>query len=313
MDIELKSNLQKMAENKDMFKDVFAWDNGAIKYIAAIVYFGRNMEPDIDRIYEMKKLIADNTKRFSAFRNSFQPLLAILLSLEDNPKDLLLDMNDIAQMFKKEKIVNSAYIAAACYYIATNASKEDYSDIVKRFKQLYKGIRKEYPLITGVDDYLYFTMMAIKGCEPDVILERLKSVFSKLEVCNMKRNELQALALVILIMEGDDDILINKVISMHEELVSKGIELNSFGTSASIAILAEIHDNLCDISDIFINTVNYIKELDGFGDEYIDEVMRNIIAMAFWAYGSKRTDLVKIQMLCYMVLMISCSPTTITL
>ncbi len=313
MDIELKSNLQKMAENKDMFKDVFAWDNGAIKYIAAIIYFGRNMEPDIDRIYEMKKIIADNTKRFSAFRNSFQPLLAILLSLEDNPKDLLLDMKDIAQMFKKEKIVNSAYIAAACYYIATNASKEDYSDIVKRFKQLYKGIRKEYPLITGVDDYLYFTMMAIKGYESDIIIERLKSIFSKLEVCNMKRNELQALALVILIMEGDDDILINKVISMHEELVNKGIELNSFGTSASIVILAELHDNLCNIADIFINTVNYIKELDGFGDEYIDDVMRNIIAMAFLAYGSKRTDLVKIQMLCYMVLMISCSPTTITL
>lgn len=313
MDIEIKNKLNRMAEYKDKFKDVFPWDNGVIKYIAAIIYSGMGEEIDIDRFNEMKKLINDNTKHFSAFRNSFQPLLAILLSFEKEPKELFLRMKDIARLFKQEKIVNNAYTAAACYYIASNAEPEDYQKIVICFKQLYKGIKKEYPLITGVDDYMYFAIMAIQGLDVHGTIERIVTITEKLQVCGMKKNELQALALTVLLMEHDDENLLQKVIVMNDTLREKGVSLNSFGISASIAVLAELDEDSGSIVDVFLETVEYIKTLDGYSDEYIDDVMRNIIAILFLTYRSRRKDLVETQTLCYLVLMMSCSSTTLLL
>lgn len=313
MDIEIKNKLNRMAVYKDKFKDVFPWDNGVIKYIAAIIYSGMGEEIDIDRLNEMKKLINDNTKRFSAFRNSFQPLLAILLSFEKEPKELFFRMKDIAQLFKQEKIVNNAYTAAACYYIATNADGADYQKIVTCFKQLYKGIKKEYPLITGVDDYMYFAIMAIQGLDVSGTIERIITISEQLQVCGMKKNELQALALTVLLMEHDDENLLQKVIVMNDTLKDKGVSLNSFGISASIAVLAELDEEGCSIVDVFLETVEYIKTLDGYSDAYIDDVMRNIIAILFLTYRSSRKDLVETQTLCYLVLMMSCSSTTLLL
>ncbi len=313
MNIEIKNKLNRMAEYKDKFKDVFPWDNGVIKYIAAIIYSGMGEEIDIDRFNEMKKLINDNTKHFSAFRNSFQPLLAILLSFEKEPKELFLRMKDIAQLFKQEKIVNNAYTAAVCYYIASNAEPEDYQKIVICFKQLYKGIKKEYPLITGVDDYMYFAIMAIQGLDVHGTIERIVTINEKLQVCGMKKNELQALALTVLLMEHDDENLLQKVIVMNDTLREKGVSLNSFGISASIAVLAELDEDSGSIVDVFLETVEYIKTLDGYSDEYIDDVMRNIIAILFLTYRSRRKDLVETQTLCYLVLMMSCSSTTLLL
>ncbi|MGN0394097.1 MAG: DUF4003 family protein [Coprococcus sp.] len=313
MNIELKNKLSQMEKYKEQCKDIFRWDNGVIKYIAAIIFAGMDADINKDKIAEMKKLINENTNRFSAFRNSFQPLLCILLSVEDNPEELFMHMKELAQLFKQEKIVNNAYTSAACYYIARNSRPEDYKNIVICFKQLYKGIKKEYPLITGIDDYMYFAIMAMQGLNVKDTIERLENITKQLQVCGMKRDELQALAMAVLLLERDDDNLIQKVIAMNNNLTERGISLKSDGMSPDIAVLAELAETDNDIVDELIETVEYIKGLDGYGDEYIDDMMRNVIAILFLTYGSKCKVLVVLQTLCVMVLMMSCSSSALSL
>ncbi len=313
MNTDIRKKLNTMALYKDKLKDVFVWDNGAVKYVAAIIYSSLGKEIDTVKLDEMRRLINDNTGRFSAFRNSFQPVLSVLLSFEKEPKEIFLNMKDIARLLKQEKIAGNAYTAAVCYYIVKNVSKENYKDVVSRFKFVYKSIKKEYPLITGVEDYLYFAMLAMGAFDLENAVKTITDIYNKFQVCEMSKNEIQTLAIVTFLIGRHDDDFVNKAIDMDTILRNKGVLLNSFGMSASVAILSELNQSNRDTADTFLETVAYIKTLDGYSDEYIDDVMRNIIAALFLTYGSGHKMLIETQTLCYIVLMMSCSSTTLFL
>lgn len=322
MNEEMKEKLQRMVLYKQQYCDTFKWDNGSMKYVAALLCAVLDREITEEKLERMRQMIIDGTKHFSAFRKSFQPLLSLLLAMQERPEELFSDIKEIYSLLRNEKFTDGSYTVATAYYIAAYGEPSRYQEIVQSFKTLYKRVKKLHPLLTGVDDYLNFAMMAIKRYEIDATVERLEHISDKLQAYFGKGNELQAVASAIVLLNGDDDAICRKVIQLDQELKHRGYVIKGYGTSATLVILAELGENEADIADQLVALIQYIETLEGYDAESIDYAFRYMIAVVFLAArilkGEERLqdleeNIVVTQTLCFMVLIGSCSSTTLFL
>lgn len=322
MNTEIEYKLRKMLELKNQFKDIFQWDNGSVKYVAAILYAVEDQNFNAEKLERMWQLILSETKRFSAFRSSFLPILAILLALSQNPEELFADMKEIFELLRNEKFQDGALTVAMAYYIAVCGEKSKYREIVQNCRTLYKQMRKNHPILTGADDYLDIAMMVIRGVDMDAAIMRMEKVYTRLQGNFGKGNELQAIASAIVLLEEEDDDLCSKVLALDRELTERSCKIRGEGTAAGLAVLAGFEEDENDIADALTELIGYIKTLDGYDEDSVDDIVRYMIAVVFLidyllsVYGEKsdtENHLLITKTLCFMVLLVSCSSTTILL
>jgi hypothetical protein len=299
-----------MAEYKNRYKDVFKWDNGTLKYITALlcVRTGKEIEPE--RLENIRKMIGESNKRFAPFRAFFEPVMAVLLSMEDEPQQVFDNVREIYELMKQEKVSDSAYTIAAAYYIAKNVAASKYLETVKNFKTLYKIIKKLHPIITGADDYINIAMMTVKDMEPWNTAARIEAASVRLMEHFGKGNNLQALASSIVAQNLDDEQLIDRVIALDSYLKERGCEMSGSLAVTSLSLLATLPYEPAYIGNRFLEMNSQIRLLDGYGTDYIDDVLCNSIATYFLVEG---TSEFLGESLGFIVLITTCSSTTINI
>jgi hypothetical protein len=265
-----KNRLALFAENAQVIKKEFAWDETSIKMLAALLYAEEDKRIDCEAIRQCHDLIKRNTKLFSDFRGNTAVYMAALLSLTDNPQEVFEKVNAafdlLVKILLKGNIIGHLdLLVLAAYQIATTVDSSEYTDVVTRTKNFYDGMKARHSIITGEDDYIYTVMLALTDLDADAGVERIERLQVLLKENGFRdMNSIQALAQTLVIAESDEGV-IDRLLALREAFRSQKIKLDRSQTLPVLGILALLPVEVDSIVSDIAEARDYLKAQKGFG------------------------------------------------
>lgn len=248
-----QNNLELFADNAQIIKKEFIWQNNLTKRLAALLYAQKDKTIDCEAIRQCHVLIKQNTGAFSAFRGNMALCVATLLSLSPNPQEVFNETLKVYDLLKGVKFRASNFLVVAAFQIAAQSDVYDYRNVITRTRSFYDGMKARHFFYTGQDDYIFAAMLGLAKLDPAAGTERIEKLYSQLKDEFWNKNSVQSLAQVLVLGESDDSI-VNRVLVLRDMLRVQKIKLDKTYTLPVLGILAllpvEIDTIVRDISII---------------------------------------------------------------
>lgn len=232
-----QNKLELFADNAQIIKKEFIWQNTLTKRLAALLYAQEGKRLDCDAIRQCHVLIKQNTGVFSTFRGNMALCLAALLSLSPNPQELFSETLKVYDLLKGVKLHASDFLVVAAYQIAAQSDASDYWKVVTRTRSFYDGMKAHHFFHTGQDDYIFAAMLGLTDLDAAAGTERIEQLHSRLKGEFWNKNSVQALAQVLVLAESDDSIA-DRVLVLRDTLRARKIKLDKTYTLPVLGILA---------------------------------------------------------------------------
>jgi len=150
-------------------------------------------------------------------------------------------------------------------------------------REFYDGLRKVHPFLTSKDDYIYVAMLGMTDIDVNSAIKRIVTIEERLKPTLGGGNDMQALALVLLLADNDEDELCKKVLELYTYLKEKNYKLRYNGTMSTLGVLAMTSSSMQVIAEELVNGAEYLKEKIGFGIFSINKVQRAMFSANFVA------------------------------
>ncbi|MNI24919.1 hypothetical protein D3C73_785530 [compost metagenome] len=283
MKAHYEDRLELFARNAQSVKSAFAWKNGLVNRLAALLYTVENKAVDIDSIRESHDLIKSTTGPFSIFRGNLSVCIAALLSLSGDPKIQLTNTLAVYEQLKELKFRASDYLAVAAYQIAAHQAPEEYSRTADRARHFYDSMKAYHRFLTGQDDYIFAAMLALSDLEPERGAARMEQLYTELKPEFLSGNSVQALTQVLTLGQDTPEAAA-RVLALREVFRSHNIRLDKEYTLPSLGVLSLLpvdHETLVqEISD----TYESLRTKKGFGSWSVTKQELLLLAASLVAY-----------------------------
>ncbi len=283
MNTRIENKLDIFADYTIQLGKVMKWDYKLTHMLCAMLYTNENRILDSNRIIEMKGYIKKNTSFFSCFKGTTLPIIATMLSLSSNPESLFARTRVIYDKMRQHKFHGSDYLTIAAMQVAKMKTDSEYDNIVNRMKEFYDGLHKMHPFLTSTDDYIYTAMLAMTDIDMDSAICRIVTIEERLKPTLGGGNDMQALALVLLLADQNDDKLCDRVLELYKYLKEKKYKLHYNGTMSTLGVLAMTSSDMNLIAEELASGAEYLKEKKGFGVFSIGKVQRAMFSANFVA------------------------------
>lgn len=285
MNTIIQSKIDTFADYTIQLSKAIKWDYKLSHMLCSMLYTNEERMLDPNRIREMKYYIKRSTSIFSSFKGQTILITATMLSLDENPERLFENTKIVYTKMKQQGFYSSEYLTIAAIQVAKmkNCSEAEYDKVISRMKQIYDGLKKVHPFLTGNDDYIYIAMLAMTNIEVNLAIERIVSIEKRLKQTLGGGNDMQALALVLLLNDNNDDELCRKVIELNNYLKEKNYKLRHNGMMSTLGVLAMTANNMQLIAEELVEGAEYLKEKKGFGIFSISKVQRAMFSANFVA------------------------------
>lgn len=283
METLLKQKVDLMVENYHVLKGSFRLESNLLKHLAALSNASKGKMVNIDTIKEVKKYIKDETGFTSYFRGTNAFILANLLSLEDDYKELFKSMLVVFDKLRKEKFKNSQYLPLACYTIAKEVDRGNFDYAINRMKQFYQRMKENHFWLTSPDDYVFAAVLAATDLDVSQTSIRIEECYNTLNKSGFyKGNDLQTLSHVLALGEEGVNEKCSKAYKIYRGLKDNKCKLQYSGL-ASIGVLTLISTDEEKTVNEVKEVYDYIYEKDGYGFWSLDKSMRTILASSLVA------------------------------
>jgi len=232
-----KNKLELFADNTQIIRKEFIWQNTLTKRLAALLYAQEGKTVDCEAIRQCHALIKQNTGGFSAFRGNMALCVAALLSLSPNPQQAFSETLKVYDLLKGVKLRASDFLAVAAYQVAVQAGPSDYENVVTRTRSFYDDMKGRHFFYTGQDDYIFAAMLGLTDLDVAAGAERIERLYSRLKGGFWDNNSVQALAQV-LVLGNSDDSVVSRVLALRDALRAQKIKLDKAYTLPVLGILA---------------------------------------------------------------------------
>ena len=290
METTVQSVLDLFASNAQIIKKEFTWQNSLAKRLAALLYAKENKPIDYEAIRQSHNIIKQNTGLFSFFRGDMAMLIAAMLSLSPNPQRLLDETLKVYEIMKDAKFRSSDYLVVAALEIASQANPGYYSDVVARARAFYDGMKADHFFKTGQDDYIFASMLGLSDLNVDAGVERIENIYNRLKSEFWDKNSVQTLAQILVLSRSDDNV-VNRVLSLRDDLKAQKIKLDKSYTLSTLGILAMLPvDNSVIVRDID-EAQMMLRAQKGFGSMSVtmQEVLLFVTAIVTDRYAKSLT------------------------
>ena len=260
----MQDRLALFAANAQGIKNDFVWQDDMTKRHAAFLYAQANRTIDCEALRQCHAMIKQNTGVFSIFRDNMVVCLAALLSLSQEPQELLDDTLKVYDMLKEAKFSVSDYLVIAAYQIAAQARPTKHQDVVSRMRAFYDGMKAHHFFITGEDDYTFAAMLGLSDLGVMAGTERIEQLYNQLKGEFLDKNSVQALAHV-LVLGGSNSNTVDRVLSLRDALKAKKIRLDKSTAMPILGILAMLPAETDEIVSGIGEAQKYLREQSGFG------------------------------------------------
>lgn len=259
-----KSRLELFADNAQIIKKEFTWQNTLTKRLAALLYAQKGRTVDCEAIRQCHALMKQNTGAFSAFRGNMALCVAALLSLSPNPQQVFSETLKVYDLLKDVKFRASDFLVVAAYQVAVQADASDYENVATRARSFYDGMKARHFFYTGQDDYIFAAMLGLTDLEVTGGAERIEQLYSRLKGGFSSKNSVQALAQV-LVLGNSDDSATDRLLALRDALRVQRIKLDKAYTLPVLGILTLLPVEIDTIVHDIGTARNTLRAQKGFG------------------------------------------------
>lgn len=285
-----ENKLELFANNAQIIKKEFTWQNALTKRLAALLYAQEGKTIDCEAIRQCHALIKQSTGAFSTFRGNMALSLAAMLSLSANPQEVLRETMKVYDLLKGVKLRASDFLVIAAYLIATQSDASDYRNVVTRTRSFYDGMKARHFFYTGQDDYIFAAMLGLTDLDTVAGTERIEQIHSLLKGEFRDKNSVQALAQVMVLGESDDSIS-DRVLVLRDTLRVQKIKLDKAYTLPVLGILALLPVEIETIARDIGKAQDTLRAKKGFGS--LSVTTQELLLFAASIVASDYTESVK--------------------
>ena len=282
MENATQNKLTLFADNTQIIKKEFTWQNVLTKRLSALLYAQAGKIIDCEAIKQCNDLIKQNTGIFSTFRGNMILCISTLLALSPNPQKTFDETLEIYAMLKNVKFYASDFLVIAAYQIASQANPSEYDNVVTRTRNFYNGMKSHHFFYTGEDDYIFAAMLGLTDLDVTSGIERIEMIYNRLKGEFWDKNSVQTLA-QLLVLGGSDNNIENRVIALRDALREQKIKLDKTYTLSSLGILAllpvDIETIVLDINE----SQSILRAQKGFGSLFVTTQEILLFAASFVA------------------------------
>lgn len=292
---KIDKSIRVFEENFKIAKSSFALNSSNEACGCASALIGRNEAVSKEQLMEAKRLVKNSTGIFSTIGrgNASQALMATI-AVETDPQYAFERINAIYKMLDK-RFINSDYLVLSAIMIYKNTTPGEYEHMAARTRHIYELIRKDHPMITGREDIVNCTLMALSGIDLEVLRERCEEYFIALKKYYRNKNKIQYIACMISIFDGDITESAAGAKNIQNHLKSLGITYDPPALPIIGAITVIVDKNDLDLVCREIRDVSdRLHKIHGMGALGAGKKFRNMIAAAIVmdAYAASSTKLV---------------------
>lgn len=285
MNAEYQSRLELYVSNVLAAKKGFVWKNTLIKRLAALLYAAENKAINIEAIRDCEARIKENTGLFSAFRGNSSLSAATLLSLSDNPDQLLANTLTVYGLMKEARFKSSDYLVVASCLTAAHTEPDRFALTVSRAKSFYEGMKSEHWFLTGPDDYIFAAMLGMSEIEVETGVARIEHLYDALKPDFHIGNSVQALAQV-LVLGGEPTELATRVRALNDAFRAHGLKLDKQFTLSSLGTLSLLPQENDTIVREVQGTYDYLRTQQGFSKWSVTRQEMLLLSAALVAFES---------------------------
>lgn len=293
---KINVSISVFEKNFKMAKHAYVLNSSMEACGCASAFIGDTEPMNEERFLRSKLVVKNSTHILSTLgRGNARQVVAATIATEVDPQRA---MDTIAKIHKKldKKFFNSDHLVLAAIMIYKNCKESEYDEVIARTRKIYTLERKSHPLITGSEDLVNITLMALSGIDPESVVAKAEQNFAELKQYYHLKNKIQYLSCMLSIFEGFPAELAKGAKETQECLKSYGIRYDSYGMPIIGAISALVKKQDRDMVCATIRDVSDdLKKIRGMGSMGAGKRIRNMIATAIVidAYAADSSSRVK--------------------
>ena len=285
-----KDYITLFADNFQLVKKEFTWQNALTKRLAALLYAQDGRMADCEAMRRCHDIIKQNTGVFSTFRGNMALCVAALLSLSPNPEALFAETLKVYELLKAAKFRASDFLVVSAYQIAAQAAAADYPRVVKRTRDFYEHMNAYHFFQTGQDDYIFAALLGLSELDATAGTDRMERLYVRLKDEFWNRNSVQALTQVLVLGDSDDEV-VQRVLSLRDALRAEKIKLDKAYTLPTLGVLTLLPIDTATIVRDIDEAQATLRDQKGFGSMSLTKQELLLFAASLvagrYAHGAK--------------------------
>lgn len=261
----LRNKCDLFADNYMEIKGDFKWSYTASLRLGALLYAMEGKRTDAQAIKGCKAIIKENTGVFSQFKQTTFFIVATMLSLKEQPEELLQAANRIYHDMKSAGFHSSPYLVLSALFIALQKESYEFPHVIAKAKRYYDGMKQEHRWITSSDDYGLATLLAMTDREVESTIREIEGCYYKLKENFSNSNAIQALSHVLIFSEENSIYKCNQVVELNRTLKNLRCKFGSGIELSFLGVVALLNEDSIKLADEIAQTNEYLKSRKGFG------------------------------------------------
>jgi hypothetical protein len=269
----LRTLCDQFIQNRDIMKKVFAMDSSYIYPVCAAIATDKGKVVNAEELQKCKDMLKAQTGVFSTFRGNSRAATITMLAVDVSPEEKLVKALIIYDLFKKHFWANE-YLPMASMVIADLLEPEQYTETIDKTKRIYDLMKQEHPFLTGGEDTVYATLLAMSDMTDAQIVRETESCYQLLKQEFFDRNAVQALSHVLALCDGSSEQKCRRTIQLYNGLKEKGCKYGTDYELATLGILAMLPVDQQQIMKDIMEVDQFLKGQKGYGFFGCDRAQR---------------------------------------
>ena len=277
-----KSKCDLLMANTDKLSKEFKWSETLMNIAAALVFSGADREIDIEKLKECKKIVKKNAGMFSSLRSMAEPVIVSKMALQDDPEEYFAKVKSVFDRISRSVFADGGYFVQAAISIVDAGKYDEADEVIARFKELYKKMNKEHPILTSSEDIIFAVLLVMTGKSVDTIITEMEDCYEYLKKelkIRVGANEIQGLSEILALTDGNMREKSDRALKIYNAFGERGVKYGkSYNEFASLGALIDIDVETRVLVDEIIETADYLKESKKFGGWVMDKKQRLMFA-----------------------------------
>ncbi len=278
----IKNKCDLLVANSLQMEKEFKWEYSLMNISAAMVFSGAGKEVDVQRLKESKKILKEKTGVFSIFRSQTEPIVVSKMALAADPAQYLDDLMLVYDKVSKGTIFDNGHQVQASIIICDAQKVAQADAIVDKYKELYKKMSKEHPMLTSSEDTAFAMLLAMTDKPVDTIISEMEECYTYMKKdvkISVVAEEFKKLSEVLTLTSGDMKEKCDKVAALYNAFKDHGMKYgSSYNEFASLGALIDLNVDTDALVVEIIETADYMKESKVFGKWSMDKKQRLMFA-----------------------------------
>lgn len=268
MNPELEKKLELFVANKQALTKAYIFENDLNRMISSLTLTGKNRTVDIDRMKEVRKILAGKASAFSSLRYTMEMSVFTKMAVENDPEGYIDNVKEVYDKILGKRIIEYHSFVLAAMAIVDLGKKSDADRIIAKAWDILAHMKKVHPFLADENDFTFTVLLAMTDKDVDTIISDMEKCYSYLKKdlkIKADADSIQSLCEILILSEGDLIEKCDRAAAIFNSFAEHKMKYGSYYEFASIGALVGLDIDKDELVELVIEVAEDMKQNKGFG------------------------------------------------